>query len=48
MEHTKSLKIGFSWIALCLIGLSLVPFATADDGAYKFDWKWGSVAKTSE
>ncbi len=40
MDHKKALKMGFAWIALCLIGLSLVPLAAADDdGAYKFDWK---------
>jgi hypothetical protein len=41
MDNKKSIKIGFTCITFCLIGLALVPAATADDdGGYKFDWQW--------
>jgi Domain of unknown function (DUF4352) len=40
MYHKKSMKIGLTFIVLCLIGLSMLPFvAAADIGTIKYDWK---------
>jgi hypothetical protein len=49
MDHKKAIKIGFTSLILCLIGLCLVPLVVAEDsGAGYYDGKWGtglSVAK---
>jgi hypothetical protein len=48
MDHKKSMKIGFICIALCWIGVSLVPLATADTGTIYFDWKGTTTYQIGE
>ena len=49
MDYKKSVKIGFVWIVLCFIGLSLVPLSTAgDNGDAYLDFKWYPTDKISQ
>ena len=41
MDHKKAIKIGFSCLILCLMGLCFVEFAVAEDGVPGYyDWRW--------
>jgi hypothetical protein len=49
MDHKKAIKIGFSCLILCLMGLCFVEFAVAEDSVPGYyDWRWYATSHIGE
>ena len=49
MDHKKAIKIGFSCLILCLMGLCFVEFAVAEDSIPGYyDWRWYATSHIGE
>ena len=49
MDHTKAIKIGFTYLILCLMELCFVGFAIAEDNEPCFyDWTWYATSHMGE